>query len=192
MMTSDIMVFTETQMLPQTPDNDTRQYLHPFDLIRQDHPTDKYMSLALCTKKPIQVTSYDYFPSINGIKFEIESNIKMQKQSFLLVYRKQSTSIRNYITGLKNILSVHDIDTVLGDFNINYFNDKDSFPLKSMMESLEYKQIVQQPTFISSGSLIDHVYIKESSKLKILKNEVTSVYYSDHDAINLYISKSVP
>ena len=61
-------------MLPQTPDNDTRQYLHPFDIIRQDHPTDKYMSLALCTKKHIQVTSFEYIPSINGLKFEIESN----------------------------------------------------------------------------------------------------------------------
>ena len=61
-----------------------------------------------------------------------------------------------------------------------------------MMESLEYKQIVQQPTFISSGSLIDHIYIKESSSLKILKNEVTSVYYSDHDAIKVDIFKSVP
>ena len=82
MMTSDIMVFTETQMLPQTPDNDTRQYLHPFDLIRQDHPTDKYMSLALCTKKHIKVTSYEYFPSVNGLNLKYKATLKCKNNLF--------------------------------------------------------------------------------------------------------------
>lgn len=64
--------------------------------------------------------------------------------------------------------------------------------MKSTMESLGYKQIVQESTLISSGILIDHIYIKESSNSKIIKNEVTSVYYySDHDAIKVKIVKSM-
>ena len=60
MMSSDIshiMVFTETRMLPQTADNDTTQNLQTFDIIRQDHQKDRFMSLALCTKKHINVIS---------------------------------------------------------------------------------------------------------------------------------------
>ena len=49
---------------------------------------------------------------------------------------------------------------VLGDFNVNYFSDKDSAELKSASEeSLDFKQVVKKPTFIS-GSLLDHVYVK--------------------------------
>jgi hypothetical protein len=70
---------------------------------------------------------------------------------------------------------------VLGDFNINYFNGTHSQPLISLMESLNYTQIVSEPTFVSAGSLLDHVYVKPTS-IRIMNNSVVSVYYSDHDA----------
>ncbi len=50
------------------------------------------------------------------------------------------------------------------------------------MESLGYNQIVTEPTFLSSGSLLDHVYVLPTS-IQILQNSVVSVYYSDHDAV---------
>ena len=50
------------------------------------------------------------------------------------------------------------------------------------MLSLEYIQIVTEPTFVSSGSLLDHVYVRSTS-VRIVENVVTSVYYSDHDAV---------
>ena len=37
---------------------------------------------------------------------------------------------------------------ILGDFNINYFNDNQVQPLKSLMESFNYTQIVTKPTYI--------------------------------------------
>jgi hypothetical protein len=71
---------------------------------------------------------------------------------------------------------------VLGDFNINYFNETQSQPLRSFMESLNYIQIVTEPTFISTGSLLDHVYIRRTS-FHTIKNSVVHIYYSDHDAV---------
>ena len=56
-------------------------------------------------------------------------------------------------------------------------------PLTSLMESLDYLQIVKMPTFIS-GSLLDHVYIRQANKGNI-DCSVISVYYSDHDAIKI-------
>ena len=49
------------------------------------------------------------------------------------------------------------------------------------MESLNYNQIVTQPTFVSTGSLLDHMYVRPAS-IRIINNSVLSVYYSDHDA----------
>lgn len=60
--------------------------------------------------------------------------------------------------------------------------------LKSLMKNFNFEQIVQQPTFISSGSLLDHIYVK-SANLKILQNDLVKVYYSDHDAIKINIKK---
>ena len=70
----------------------------------------------------------------------------------------------------------------LGDFNTNYFNATDSQPLISLMESLNYTQIATEPTFVSAGSLLDHVYVKPTS-IQIINSSVVSVYYSDHDAV---------
>ena len=84
------------------------------------------------------------------------------------------------------MLNSYSIDIILGDFNINYLNDNQVQSLKSLMESFNYTQIVTKPTFISSGSLLDHVYIR-STKFQIIENYVVNVYYSDHDAIKIKV-----
>ena len=186
-MNSDVIAFTETQLLPHNLDAEIRENLHPFELLRQDHNTDKYMSLAVCTKNHNQIAQHDYFPLINGLKFVLLNSTNGVKHSFLVIYKKQSRTIPGFITELKHILCNHDIYVVLGDFNINYISD-DCNPLKSMMQSLNFKQIVKEPTFISSGTLLDHIYLK-SSRFNVLENKVINVYYSDHDAIKISIQE---
>ena len=172
-MNSDVIAFTETQLLPHNLDAEIRENLHPFVLFRQDHNTDKYMSLAVCTKNHNQIAQHDYFPLINGLKFVVLNSTNGVKHSFLVIYRKQSRTIPGFITELEHILCNHDIDVVLGDFNINYMNSDDCNPLKLMMQSLNFKQVVKETTFISSGILLDHI----------------CVYYSDHDVIKISIQK---
>lgn len=187
-MNSDVIAFTETQLLPHNSDVEIRENLHPFVLFRKDHNTDKYMSLAVCTKNHNPITQHDYFPLINGLKFEVLNSTNGAKHSFLVIYRKQTTTTPGFTTELEHVLHNHDIDVVLGDFNINYMNSDDCNPLKSMMESLSFKQVVKEPTFISSGTLLDHIYLK-SSRINVLENKVINVYYSDHDAIKISIQK---
>ena len=53
------------------------------------------------------------------------------------------------------------------------------------MTSLDYKQVVQSPTFVSAGSLLDHVYVKGS--FQTIQCSVLAVYYSDHVAVKISI-----
>ena len=67
-------------------------------------------------------------------------------------------------------------------------NSDDCNPLKSMMQSLNFEQVVKELTFIPSSTLLDHIYLK-SSTFNIPENKVINVYYSDHDAIKISIQK---
>ena len=90
---------------------------------------------------------------------------------------------------MKYILNSYNIHIILGDFNINYLYDNQVQPLNGLqflMESFNFTQIVTKPTFISSGSLLDHVYVR-STKFQIIENDVVNVYYSDHDAIKITV-----
>ena len=62
--------------------------------------------------------------------------------------------------------------------------------MKLMMNRSNYCQIVKHATFVSSGSLLDHVFIKQSmlDKFKGTNCEVKSVYYSDHDSLQICVS----
>ena len=74
---------------------------------------------------------------------------------------------------------------IFGDFNINYFDDKQSQELKRV---LGYKQIVTESTFVTGGSLLNHVYLK-FDKFEIVKNDIVSVYYSDHEAVKIFLKR---
>lgn len=182
---SDILALTETQLLPRDDDCDIRDELTPFTLYRHDHESDKFSSLAVCIKKNIRIVCQEQFPSLNALKFEFFCDNKEVKRniSFLLIYRKNCSKIQQFVNGLNYLLRAHTVDILLGDFNINYFNSKDREPLTLLMESLHYVQIVKEPTFIS-GSLIDHVYIRDTHQSRI-HSTVVSVYCSDHDAVRI-------
>ena len=103
----------------------------------------------------------EYFPVINGLMLTIvftrQENCEMR---FLFLYRKQSSNVHDFVNNLNYITTRYTIDVILGDFNINYFDDKESHNVKNTLESiLGYQQIVSKPTFLS-GSLLDHVYIR--------------------------------
>ena len=179
---SDVLAFTETQLLAKDSDTEITANLKPFTIYRQDHDSDKYSSMAICIRDTLQMVDYEYFPSLNALKFVLVDTKLKETRTFLLLYKKNNSNVSQYIESLEYLLNIDKIDMVLGDFNINYFNGTHSQPLISLMESLNYTQIVSEPTFVSAGSLLDHVYVKPTS-IRIMNNSVVSVYYSDHDAI---------
>ena len=169
-------------LLKHSFDIEITENLKPFRIYRQDHNSDKYSSMAICIRNTLQMEEYEYFPSLNAIRFVLVNTILQESLSFLLLYRKNNSNMSQYIEALEYVLNSCRIDMVLGDFNTNYFNATHSQPLVSLMKSLNYIQIVTEPTFVSAGSLLDHVYVKPTS-IQVIKNSVVSVFYSDDDAV---------
>ena len=129
-----------------------------------------------------------YIPAINGLKFTVSNLHTNNTKILLLSYRKNDCSTFQYVENINNIINTNVIDIILGDFNINYFNESNITSLKDTMSSHGYIQIVDKPTFISAASLLDQVYVKQSLRNNT-RIEVTSVYYSDHDAVNIVVKE---
>ena len=181
-----MLLLTETQLTPSDSDSDIQDHLYPFILNRQDSD-DRYSSLAFCNKTTVRIKEKEYFPVINGLMFTtVFTSRENCEMRFLFLYRKQASNVHDFVNNLNHIINWYTIDIILGDFNINYFDEKESHNLKNIMEStLGYQQIVSKPTFLS-GSLLDHVYIR-SNKFKSVYNAVIGVYYSDHDAVKMFL-----
>ena len=182
---SDLIALTETQLLPQSNDNDIKMNLEPFMLHRQDHNTDRFSSLAVCIRSNIKIQKCEYFSEINAAKFDLYNNINKFSTTLLLLYKKCTSHVLRYVESLRYTITTNDIDVILGDFNINYFNNDEVKSLKEMMTSFNYSQVVQSPTFVSSGSLLDHVYVKPCFEVQ---HCVIAVYYSDHDSVKVIIA----
>ena len=118
--------------------------------------------------------------------FVIFNSVTNKQTSFLFTYRKNNSNIQQYLDGLRNILDAFSVDIVLGDFNINYFDEQNIQPLDILMTSYDYVQVVQSATFMSSGSLLDHVYVKHTTH-NATDSTVVNVYYSDHDAVKITV-----
>ena len=81
--------------------------------------------MALCTRTTVnKVKDCEYFPSLTAIIFELVNNMSKETYNILLLYRKQNSNVSQYIECLRYVLTTTAVDIVLGDFNINYFNEK--------------------------------------------------------------------
>ena len=127
--------------------------MQPFILYRQDHASDRFSSLAFCTKNTVEAMEHEYFNEIKALKFVPSYSTTPARRTILLLYRKPSTNVLNYLGCLRNILNTNSVDMILGDFNLNYFDESSMKPLKSLMDALNYTQMIQSPTFVSSGIL---------------------------------------
>ena len=83
---SDVLAFTETQLLTNDLDTEITENLKPFTIYRQDHDSDKYSSMAICIRDTLQMVDYEYFPSLNAIKFVLVDTKLQESRSFLLLY----------------------------------------------------------------------------------------------------------
>ena len=109
---SDLILLTETQLKTTDLDNDIRSKLHPFELYRQDS-TDKYSSLAICFRNTVCIENFKYFSSVNALKFNVFSTSTQKRKTLLLLYRKQSTNIHQYVENLKHVLERNSVDIIL-------------------------------------------------------------------------------
>ena len=190
LLTADLLALTETQLLPNTNDTEIRNNLYPFILHRQDHVNDRFCSLAMCINNKFETTEHLYFPQINGLKFKLTNKITKQTFTVILLYRKNNSNFSQYVDNLRYILNTNSVCMILGDFNMNYLNKNTIDPLNNLLTSLNYTQIVQKSTLITSGSIIDLIYLK-SDIFNVLQNSIVSVYYSDHEAVKISVQLKI-
>ena len=152
----DIIFLTETQVESTDDISTISDILNQFTIIHNIH-TDKFCSLAACYKNTIDHIHYNDIPAVTLYSVQ-KNNFQHDTVNILLVYRKNLSKLEDFIYIFNHFLSRMEgnIHIILGDFNINAFEENKNKKLKEVL--INYNQILEEPTHIS-GSLIDQVYI---------------------------------
>ena len=177
---SDVICFTESQLLPDQDTTHIENTLNDFNMT-YNSSTFKYESLAFAIKSQLSVLNHEFSQGV--------SLLKVEKHTFLsspitiaLLYRRQSWAIPSFLDALSQLLLCYDIDVIIGDFNINGLGTCDNL----MNVLCNYKLLTPTATHLS-GSLLDYIFIKkqilnENFNVDII---VHPVHFSDHDAVKL-------
>ncbi|XP_066265421.1 uncharacterized protein [Branchiostoma lanceolatum] len=107
-----------------------------------------------------------------------------------VVYCKPSVNQNILLRDMRALVNTMDNTTpimICGDFNVDLQVSDNIPPLLDTMITLGFRQLVSNPT-TDYGSLLDHVYINRY--LQATAN-VIDCYFSDHDIINVKVSKSI-
>lgn len=103
------------------------------------------------------------------------------------IYRKPNTRVSSFYETLELLINNHlnpnGMNILLGDFNINWAQPKETKQLRSILCANNYKQHVEVPT-TENETIIDHIYTNFNSNVQTI---VLENYYSDHKAIALMI-----
>ena len=99
------------------------------------------------------------------------------------LYKKHALNETLFCNWLTEFANSHNIDIILGDININYFEGN-----TRLLDVLSYYvQIASSSTHLS-GSLLDHVYmLKEFLSETDVNESIIDVYFSDHDAVKFIL-----
>ena len=97
LFSSDVIAFTETQLLPHDSDNEITESLRPFKIHHQDHNNDKYSSMVVCTRNTVEIKDCEFPPSINALKCVLVDTKLQEPRSLLLLYRKHNSNTAQYV-----------------------------------------------------------------------------------------------
>ena len=78
---------------------------------------------------------------------------------------------------------------ILGDFNIDMYGNEKSCSIMQELSKFGFIQIIDEPTHIEGG-VIDHCHVSGNSLIQRLELSQKSVYYTDHDIIEV-LCKSI-
>ena len=176
MMKCDVIGLGETWLKP----NDINIIdAHPFTLDSIDIGRGK--GLASLTKK-CPADTMKIFSEKYSILLQMVESIKI-----IFVYFSQNATTAKCIEDISNLLGSSEMPTILiGDTNIHYIPDK-NHPLKNLMESKNFKQLIKEPTHLE-GHIIDHVYANQPMLKLGLNIFQKPVIFSDHDEIFIRIN----
>ena len=133
---------TETQVESTDDISTISDILKQFTIIHNIH-TDKLCSLAACYKNIIDHIHYNDIPAVTLYSLQ-KNNFQHDTVNILLVYRKNLSKLEEFIYILNHFLSRMEgnIQIILGDFNINAFEENKNKILKEVLTN--YNQILEE------------------------------------------------
>ena len=179
LLNCDLMVLSETQIKKSdVSDNGLTplsRYLDGYNIFFQNEE-DKFLSLAVCCRPDLEFELKHSLYNMPGVMlFSVRKPLfSLETFNVLLVYRKNDSprQVLRYV--LEGMISNHEVDLILGDFNLDGMVDN------ILGELSDYKQLISHPTQISGG-LLDHVYVRKTFSYRI-ESLMKHLYFSDHDA----------
>ena len=187
LMETDILCLTETHILPEQNVDGINAVLNPLT-ITYNNNQDKFLSTAVGTNNSVFVQTCERLNGFMLLTLSKPAFSQNQNISVCLVYRKHGLSIGSFLDSLRTILEVHNIDVLLGDFNIDLFDDSLKQRLIEVLYDYNFVSSVDDSTHIDGG-LLDQVYLKKESGLSVCECNIFCVYFSDHDAVKIKIIK---
>ena len=169
---SDIICLTETQLIPNS-DIPEIATLQGFE-VAYNNNQDRFQSIAVCTKVDTHIVSHTKLTGASFITV-LKSSFDNKCITLILLYKKHALPLNSFCDWLQGFVTNNSVDIIFCDFNINGFNENIRFHILS-----QFDQLVNTTTHIS-GSLLDHVYIRQEFP-KQVTSDVISIYFSDHDA----------
>ena len=114
----------------------------------------------MCTKVDTHIISHTKLTGASFITV-LKSSFDSKGVKLLLLYKKHVLPLNTFCDWLQGFVTNNSVDIILGDFNINGFNE--NIQLSHILS--RYDQLVNTSTHIS-GSLLDHVYIRQDFQNK--------------------------
>ena len=183
-LNNDIVGFTETQVKAVDSTESVNKLLHDFHMYYNNND-NKYLSLAYGCKESILVLRRFDINGVSILSFK-KNYFSTNIFTMMLLYRPGSMAFEGLREVLEYLIATNTVDIIAGDFNYDLFKAN---PDKLMDFLKNYSQLVREATHIS-GSLIDHVYVRKNLLEEFNVNvKVQNVYFSDHDAVRIMITK---
>ena len=117
---SDIIAFTETRLKQYQNTDSIENALSEFQIFFQNQSND-FLSLAICANAchGVAASGMRYFPEVNGYLVDLKKE-KMRLKLFLLYWSRDMHPLL-FCNRLENVMSGHEIQLILGYFNMNFF-----------------------------------------------------------------------
>ena len=186
LMETDLLCLTETHILPTHDVDDINAELDPLTIVYRNC-MDKFQSTAICyNRNAVVEEGYEMFEDVFLFNLLKPTLSETRIISVCLIYRKHGTSVNEFLRSLSGILDSYNIDLLLGDFNIDLFDDNLKEGLLAALDQYKLVSSSNQSTHIDGG-LLDQIYLKKDICFSSVEINLHSIYFSDHDAVKIKI-----
>ena len=115
------------------------------------------------------------------------AKVKSDILDIIVLYKSHSGNMNVLEKILKNFIDTDTPTIIVGDFNVNFLNEKMNIT-RSFLKNQSFVKLVNVPTHIE-GSCLDQALVRDVQKTNNYHVQLASKYYTDHKAISLIIRR---